>query len=287
MKNTFISKAALCVFTVVIGCLVAFQAMAEEVLNNSSIIELQKIGLSEGTIVQKIKNSKCNFDTSIGALKQLKSANVSDAIIQAMMTAPAGSSATMNVAAAPAGEQSLAGGDANDPMASHELGIWLFQKENGKNKMTELEPAMFNQMKTGSGWGLGWGGSMHMRVALNGPKAKMQLSERKPVFYFYFGESTLNGATSPAEFTLVKAEIKKDHDVETRMLITGKVNAYSGTSMGFDPKFVIAFDFDKVAKGTYKVIPKDDLPDGEYCFCQGSFAAGAVGKVFDFGVSGQ
>jgi len=287
MKNQMIKNTVLFLCAIAITCLLSFQAFGDEVLNNSSIIDLQKIGLSESTIIQKINTSKCNFDTSVSGLKQLKAANVSDNIIQAMMSGGVTSGSSVGTTVATVSDaKPLILGDVNNPMATHEVGIWLAQMDGGKTKMTEMEPAMFNAMKTGSGWGLGWGGSMHTRVALTGPKAKLQLTDRKPVFYIYFGESTLNGATSPSEFTLVKTEVKKDHDVESRMIITGKINAYSGSSIGFDEKAIVAFDFDKVAKGTYKVTPKADLADGEYCFCQGSFAAGAASKVYDFGVAG-
>jgi len=291
MKNQSIKNTVRFLFVAVILCLLSFQALGDEVLNNSSIIDLQKIGLSEATIIQKINTSKCNFDTSVSGLKQLKAANVPDNVIQTMMSGGATSvPATGASVVAVSDVKPLITGDVNNPNASHELGIWLCQIDGGKTRMTEMEPAMFGAMKTGSGWGLGWGGSMHTRVALNGPKATLQLTERKPVFYIYFGESTLNGATSPSEFTLVKTEVKKDHDVESRMIVTGKINAYSGSSMGFDEKAVIAFDFEKIAKGAYKVTPKADLADGEYCFCQGSFAGvaagGAAGKVYDFGVAG-
>src|SRR5664280_3396757 len=60
-----------------------------EILTNASITELKSMGLSDGPIITKIKISKCNFDTSVAALKQLKDAQVSDEIIQAMMSAMA------------------------------------------------------------------------------------------------------------------------------------------------------------------------------------------------------
>ena len=51
---------------------------AEETLNNASVIELQGLNLGDAVIIEKIKTSKCEFDTSITGLKQLKAAKVSD-----------------------------------------------------------------------------------------------------------------------------------------------------------------------------------------------------------------
>src|ERR1700679_1638030 len=47
---------------------------ADEKLTNASILELQGLNLGDGVIIEKIKASKCDFDTSIAALKQLKEA---------------------------------------------------------------------------------------------------------------------------------------------------------------------------------------------------------------------
>src|SRR5437870_3804365 len=50
---------------------------ADEKLTNASIIELQGLGLGDGVIIEKIKSTKCDFDTSIAGLKQLKEAKIS------------------------------------------------------------------------------------------------------------------------------------------------------------------------------------------------------------------
>ena len=58
---------------------------ADETLNNASIIELQGLNLGDAVIIEKIKTSKSDFDTSINGLKQLKAASVSAPVIQAML----------------------------------------------------------------------------------------------------------------------------------------------------------------------------------------------------------
>ncbi len=55
------------------------------VLTNNDVIELVKSGLSESIILTKIKNSKCEFDTSSSKLVKLKENGISDSIINAMI----------------------------------------------------------------------------------------------------------------------------------------------------------------------------------------------------------
>lgn len=54
-------------------------------LTNKSIIDMVKMKLSEAIIIQKIKLSKCNFDTSPAALSALTKAGVKDKVVMAMM----------------------------------------------------------------------------------------------------------------------------------------------------------------------------------------------------------
>jgi cobalamin biosynthesis Co2+ chelatase CbiK len=57
-------------------------------LANKDILEMQAAGLSSEVIVEKIKTSACNFDTTPAALVELKKAGVAEPIILAMMRSP-------------------------------------------------------------------------------------------------------------------------------------------------------------------------------------------------------
>ncbi len=63
----------------------AVQADQANTLTNKDIIKLIQMKLSNAIILQKIKTSKCNFDTSPDALGILNAAGVNDEIIVAMM----------------------------------------------------------------------------------------------------------------------------------------------------------------------------------------------------------
>jgi len=60
-------------------------------LTNADVLDMLSAGLSQDIVIAKIAASTCEFDTSPAALKVLKAANVSDAVILAMVQAPTGS----------------------------------------------------------------------------------------------------------------------------------------------------------------------------------------------------
>ena len=62
-------------------------APAVAVLRNADIIKLVKVGIDDGTIIAKINNSKCQFDTSTDALVLLKKSGISAAVLKAMVGA--------------------------------------------------------------------------------------------------------------------------------------------------------------------------------------------------------
>lgn len=63
----------------------AVQKEADNTLTNADVISLTKQKLSKGLIIQKIKSSKCKFDTSSKALVALSKAGVSEDVISVMM----------------------------------------------------------------------------------------------------------------------------------------------------------------------------------------------------------
>lgn len=76
---------------------------------------------------------------------------------------------------------------------------------------------------------------------------------------------------------------------DSRETTVMKANIF-GASSGTDDKANIAFDFEKLGPGVYKVKPKKVLEPGEYCFLSagatGAYAPGAAAanRLFDFSV---
>lgn len=279
-------KQTLMAFLIGLGLMTALSTIwaqtnsKQEVLNNASIIDLKQLGFGESLTIEKIKSSRCDFDVSLDGLKQLKAAGISEPIISAMLAAPSAAKSADTKPNPPV--------DLNDPKSPHEAGIWLYEEINRISKMTELEPSVYSQTKTGSTWGLAWGGTMKSKAVIRSAHAELVTNNRQPIFYFYFehehtGLSDTYGATSPNEYILAQFEVKEKDNQRT--LVMGSLNAYSGGESGAEGKSVRSFDFQKLAPGIYKVSPKENLASGEYGFYYGAQTGG--GKVFDFGVKGS
>ena len=267
---------------------------ADETLTNASIIDLQKLGLGDAVIIQKIKASHCNFDTSTDGLKQLKGAGVSDAVIGAMIEAGAPAPATAGVPAPPPPP-----GDPNDPLSAHESGIWLFDQEDGKPVMTKIETSVFSDTKAGIAFFAAYGQESKTRAVIDGAHAHVQVHTGAPTFYFYFDKTTQSlsegssEAVSPEEFTLSAMTVREKKD--ERSIVIGKAGVYGGVRSGYDKKAIRPTTYDRISPGVYKVTPASPLSDGEYCFVYSGERAlvgfgvtgGGPGKAFCFGISGS
>jgi hypothetical protein len=257
-----------------------------EVLTNEKVVTMVKAGLPPGIIVTKIHSSKTNFDTSTEQLITLKNSKVPDEIITAMVNASSHDSSAK--AAIGAGDATKT--DPNDPTSAHEAGIYLYQEtRNGEKLMTQLEPATSKQTKSGGflasavTYGIA---KIKFKASLSGASAPLQVPVARPVFYFYFevknaGLSTNSYyATSPNEFVLVKF----DQKANSREVTVSQANAF-GAQSGTMDKAARAFTVEKLSPGVYRVMPQQDLAEGEYGFYNGSGAQGAsVAKIFDFSI---
>jgi len=72
-----------------------------EGLTNSDAVKMAKAKLGDGIIIDTIKTSACNFDTSVDGMVKLKTAGVSDAVIQAMRDAQQAAQVAKNPPAPP------------------------------------------------------------------------------------------------------------------------------------------------------------------------------------------
>jgi hypothetical protein len=90
MKRSF----GLALLTLLLPCL-----WAEDILTNASIVKLVKAGLSEEIILSMLKTQPAEFDLGSDQILALKSANVSDKIISAMILRRERSSAEQTLTA--------------------------------------------------------------------------------------------------------------------------------------------------------------------------------------------
>jgi len=166
---------------------------SKEVLTNAKIIELVRLGLSADIIVEKIRQSDCQCDTSTAALAKLKAAKISDAIIMAMLNSDSGgyseSQPTRKTAVKededlPPPTKSTTPNKTNNAILNQMLepGIYLF--EDGK--ATAIEPTIYSGTKTNVlGSVITYGiKKAKIRAVVRGKASNMQVESARPKFYF-------------------------------------------------------------------------------------------------------
>ncbi len=284
MKIIFLAIAS---FLSVIGT--SFGQTAPETVTNKTIIALQKAGIGSSTMQSMIATSPCQFDTDSKSIIELKQNGVPDDVITAIVS---------KTSHAPQSDATTSAVPANGivgQLKSQGTGIYILKETQ---QLDELEPTVYSASKRGSGIltsmtdGLA---KTKNKMAVSGAKANLQLTNRRPVFYFYFqeGGSTLNdqspkwfaNASSPNEFVLVKFD--QSRNGKAREVVTGTYNIIQGNVAGVDDDNKRTFQFKKVERGIYQVYFDQDLPAGEYCFMYaGSMSVDGVSnpKVYDFGI---
>jgi hypothetical protein len=289
MKKTFVSSLVVLLLLTLLSLNSIIQAQSttqsgEEVLTNESVVKMVRANLSTIIIVSKIRTSKTQFNLATDELIRLQKERVPDDVIKAMVDASSSQSARISQL----GAGDVTKTDPNDPLAPHEAGIYLYEEKDGKRQMTQLEPSVSKQTKSGGflasavTYGIA---KIKFKAALAGQNAKLQLDTGHPVFYFYFEvkNSGLSGssyyATSPNEFVLVMMNVKSN----SREVTVSQANVF-GAQSGTMDKAAREFDYEKLSPGVYKVVPKG-LTDGEYGFYIGGGSGPSGGaKIFDFGI---
>lgn len=252
----------------------------KETITNQSVMDLYSVGFSDSLIIAKINTSDCNFNTEIDTLKVLKEKGLSEAVIITML----------GKLKEDASEDIQEKEEINSE--TDRLGIY----NNQRGELIRILPTVFSGTKTntlGSAFSYGIASS-NIKSVLNNPTSSNVVENNQPEFIFFFPSSnnTSNmgwnnwwffSATSPNEFVLVKLDVRG----RKRELKTGSVNLYAGMNIGVDENYIIPFDIIPVNEYTYKVVPKNSLEPGEYCFFyQGTIPQGGFTNqsVFDFSI---
>jgi len=256
------------------------------------VIRLSQSGLSDGVIIAQIKKRPQPFSLSPDELLQLKAAHVSNNVIEAKVP-PSSAPAIANPAATTTASQ----GDADDPLADHEAGIYMYYTTSGgKRKLVELEPTVYSQGRMGGYWAsaVTYGiAKIKWKAVVRSPHAAVSTVDRDTVFYFYFEEKgaglghSSSITSTPNEFNLLHFDVKKD----TREAIVMQMNSFGGMQTGSQDNATVRFTSTKVRPGVYKVTPSTPLQPGEYCFLSGQSVgafmpgAGSANRLFDFGIT--
>src|SRR5947209_11427889 len=273
MKNQGRRSLLFGAFLLVLACSLPIfgqDGTSSEILTNDKVVTMVKAGLPPNIIINKIHVSKTNFNTSTDELIRLQQSRVPPEIINAIVEA----SSNASIVKSAMGAGDAAKTDPNDPLATHEAGIYLRSEEDGQKRMVQLEPSVSKQTKSGGflasavTYGIA---KTKFKAALAGSNASLQIDMPRPIFYFYFEvknaglSSNTYYATSPNEFVLVKFNTKGS----TREVTTSQANVF-GAQSGTMDKAAHGFKSDKLGPGVYKVTPQEDLEEGEYGFYNGA-----------------
>lgn len=244
-------------FVIIAVLSMAVYVVAEEVLTNETVVKMVKAGLEDSIIINKVKNSKNNFDLSTDAIIELKKQGVGGKVIEAMM----GGWETVS----PTKADSKAIGD-------------FFLLQNGK--LIEIEEHTgYQKVSMGAKAFLTGGFATDAYYIIDGSKASFRIpaSQENLVFISKIKIDPL-GIQGGDLFKLGKER--------KRRFIIMSVSITAGNAGNTKPKYKTQYEVKKNSDGTYTITTKGPLPAGEYAFAFGSSQNSGV-RFFDFGIDGE
>jgi hypothetical protein len=291
-------------------------------MTNQDVIKLTQAKLSDDLIIAKIQQSKTNFDTSVEALVTLQKVGVSERVIQAMMNPAAAPQAVAKPTPPPATTPRPATNppapQATNKPAEAPVHKSLEAVAEGKPgtfmlraKPTPPPPLRAAIKTTPQNYGLYTerGGQL---LPIERIQTKVQLSKWRTIagsitkipFIRQKVDINIPGAHSDMRTDTARpvfyAFFPPSRDVSKFKLIHCKI-----TGQGFDQRTVSNLSImfsreqnqDEILcdigptnhKDLYRIVPREDLPSGEYSFVEGNPGAQAATNVdiidvWDFGV---
>jgi hypothetical protein len=255
---------------------------AQKRMTNQDVITMTQVGLSEDVIIAKIRAASAggadttSFDTSVDALKALKAANVSDAVIKAMI----------NPAPPPTIVASATPVTIDPNLPPPEVGVYW---KDGASFVLIPGQAVTNAKVGGRAGSFFTDGlrNQHWDATLNGPTSNNRVRDHRAVFYIYVPE----GASS-SDYALIRLNKKSDR----REFQIGSFGGITGGKSGVQKDKEIGVKAEHVGIRTYRITLDQDLPAGEYAFFMGSgqsdtmsgamggnrSGGAAAGRVYDF-----
>lgn len=248
-------------------------------MTNDSVIALAKSGFSEWLIIEKIKSSRTDFDTSANELVRLKEAGVTETVIYTMLNpaeAKGSSSKTATVArkeaAATVAPVAVARGrceastSGDQPWLSRGTkAMWYSTSETSSHVEMLYERGTINRQQI-----------FMVNVTLlelTPLHANLRLGNR-PVFW-----SCIN----PTDMPLVRFSQDEKGNERNTSLSRGWTMSQK-TSISKED--IVPMAYEKTSGGLYKITPKTALERGEYGFVPqatgGHFTMGE--RVYSFGV---
>lgn len=243
-------------------------ARNQEAMTNATVIELVKAGISDEVIIQLIRRSKTKFDLSPGAIVQLKKAGVSDRVLAVMLEL------------APQASDHLVNERSPTPVLRPPTAYGLYIEQGG-----QLLPLGRVQTKIQiSKWRRFLGGVLpfiRQKIDINIPGAHSahRFNAKRPTFYAYFPPSR-----DVSKFKLLQCKITGQR-FDQRTVANASILFSIEQNQDEIPCDIGPTDI----RDLYRIVPREDLPPGEYAFVEGSSGSKSASNidildVFDFGI---
>lgn len=246
-------------------------AQDKEVITNNTIIKMVKVKLGEDIIISKIRDSKTTFDLSTDSLIKLKTAGVSDNIINAMQATQQQPQSQPQVEPQPKStpqpsQQIQQQAEHSSKIAAVPASGDGFVMQRGKLIGIDYVLGFMKIMGTSY-----FGVETRFVVIADGEHAQLQIKDKNPVFYV---------RSRPELLDTVKFDTDTYNKKPVRyVLFTQSAgDTRASTKMGKD------FDYKKETNGLYKITFKAPLENGEYGIIVSPGLGESSAKIFDFAV---
>jgi hypothetical protein len=239
--------------------------VAQQVMNNDSVIKLVKAGLSDDLIVSTINASPGAFDTSANGLIALKQAGASDKVVSAIVMK---SSAPAPAPIAPAPVSAL-------PAGIDDVGVYLKDKTGA---WTALMPEIVNFKSGGVLKSMMTDGIVKgdLNGHINGKSAK--ISATFPIVIAVY----VPEGTAITEYQLLR--LRQNSSSREFRSVTGGVMHVSGGAT----RDTVDFQPQKIAPRVYQITLDSALGKGEYGLLPpgavGSSNMGSSGKIYSISI---
>lgn len=252
-------------------------AAAHSALTCEDVIKLTKAGLAEDIIIEQIRKSGHAFDLTTDQLLALKSANVSDRIVEIMLDpakalSPEKTPAVASAVPPLAPIEVIRPAPETEPRRApielpSEVGVYV--KQDGQWK--EVPPEIVYWKTGGVLKTVATAGIHHGDVNghLTGAESRTRLEG--PLEFLIVAPE----GTALSEYQLVRLRSNKDNR-EFRTVTGGFFHAQSGAQ-----RDVVEFDGEKVASRTFEIKFPSGTGSGEYGFLPPGSANGS-GKIYSF-----
>jgi hypothetical protein len=248
--------------------LLAPLVLAQQTLNNDTVIKMIKSGLSDDVIVTTINASPGSYDTSANGLIALKTAGATDKVVGAVVLKASG--------AAPAASPAVPAANASGrPVGIDDIGVYYKDKSGA---WTPLNPEVVNFKTGGVMKSIATVGIVKGDINghIQGARAKLSLTF-PVVFAVYVPEGV-----AITEYQLL--HLHTNSDSREFRSVTGGVMHVSGGAV----RDLIEFQSEKLAPRVFQITLQLSMGKGEFGLlppgAYGSSNMGSSGKIYSVSV---